>query len=80
MDEICKYLMPETKCCTILTGVYCTGRRSKSVCKFKKTEAEYIMQADRAIMINRKKGNCYKCKYKERPCKLSTEGGIINDH
>ena len=71
--------MKETKCCyandanvcTILMNEYCTGY--KSICSFRKTEQEHIDAVNEAISINRAKGNCDKCRYRDVRCQLREE-------
>ncbi|MDE6500725.1 MAG: hypothetical protein K2L10_01360 [Ruminococcus sp.] len=49
----------------------CTGIDNK--CKFRKTERQFQEEHDRAILINRAKHNCNKCKYMRTSCRLSSE-------
>lgn len=72
--EICYFLIPQTNRCGIL-DVECTGTRSRQICSFQKTEKEYFEQRNRAVEINRKRGNCAKCKYKPYPCEPVVIGG-----
>lgn len=53
--------------CTILEGEPCTPEREKE-CKFRKTEREYYEARNKAIDINKRKGNCINCKYKAFAC------------
>lgn len=61
-----------SKQCQILVGTSCNG--TNKFCSFFKSEGQYQQELDRAILVNRKKGNCDKCKYGCIPCKLSSEG------
>lgn len=61
------YSSANTNGCLLL-GEKCTGTRSKRVCKFRKTTREYIEANNRAIELNREKGNCMKCKYRSLKC------------
>lgn len=76
---MCHFYNPTTKACTILAfkGLEkvlfqsCTGVDDN--CKFYKTTKQYAEELDAAIELNRKKGNCAKCKYSSIPCKTSEE-------
>ncbi len=65
--------MSEKKCffknrdgsCSVIMG-YCNNNYEK--CKFYKTERQYVMARNMAIIKNRKKGNCKNCKYVYVPC------------
>lgn len=57
--------------CRILSETRCDGENDK--CSFYKTRKKYFEDLDNSILINRKKGNCRKCKYRETPCPLSKE-------
>lgn len=57
--------------CRILSETPCDGQ--KNGCTFRKTAKQYLKERDKAIKINRKRGICAKCKYRESPCTLSTE-------
>jgi hypothetical protein len=50
---------------------HCTGY--KSICSFRKTEQEHIYAVNEAISINRAKGNCDKCRYRDVRCQLREE-------
>lgn len=54
------------RCC--LLGEHCTGA-SRS-CSFRKTRKEFIIAHNRAVAVNRKRGNCNNCKYKPTPCEF----------
>ena len=58
------------KSCSILFCL-CDGHNSN--CKFYKSDRQFIEEQDRAIDLCRGKGICEKCKYKNVPCKKSTE-------
>lgn len=53
--------------CGIL-NTFCNG--IKRGCKFYKTEEQYIEEQNKAVLMNRKKGNCEKCKYRDIHCEL----------
>ena len=69
-NEKCKFApYQNVKMCQILMGEKCDGYRLK--CSFRKTEAEFNESLKKAILLNRKKGNCYKCQYTKTECKIS---------
>lgn len=72
--ETCYFLQPQINYCGIL-DVECTGTRSKQLCSFHKTEQEYFEARNRAVMLNRQRGNCGKCKFKPYPCEPVPIGG-----
>ncbi len=47
--------------CTVLNETTCTGE--KTSCSFRKSYKEFESERNRAIKINREKGNCNNCKY-----------------
>lgn len=57
--------------CTILKDVRCDG--GKTDCGFFKTYEEYVLERNRAIKLNRAKGNCEKCIYVNMKCELIPE-------
>jgi hypothetical protein len=56
--------------CRILTAS-CGGHYEN--CKFYKTHRQFIQEQDKAIEVNRARGNCLTCKYDCAPCMLSKE-------
>lgn len=66
-SEICKF--KSHSLCKILLGVKCDGLNKN--CHFFKTEFQFIKDEDHAILINRKNGNCDKCKYTNIKCPIS---------
>ena len=50
----------------------CNGTKSKQECKFMKTTKEFYEESNRAIELNRKKGNCINCKYRKAKCDTVT--------
>lgn len=62
----------KTNSCTILHAM-CTEMNQKRRCRFCKTEKQFAEERDRAILINRKKGNCDLCKYRNGRCKTGGE-------
>lgn len=69
-NEICRFV-GTGKFCQILVGVKCRG--TDELCKFRKTEKQFQEERDRAILINRTKYNCNKCKYMRTLCRMSDE-------
>lgn len=57
--------------CNALTHTKCSG--IKTDCPFYKTDEQYDNASDNAVLINRARGNCGKCRYRLTPCKLSCE-------
>lgn len=57
--------------CSLLEEMICSGWNKD--CGFYKTEEQFIREQDRAIEVNRARGNCLTCKYDCAPCKLSKE-------
>lgn len=69
--ESCYFYSPgKMNNCSILNQP-CDPNKSRQLCKFHKTEYEYYLQRNKALELNRRKGNCAKCKYKQFPCELS---------
>ncbi|MDE5770175.1 MAG: hypothetical protein K2I06_00905 [Ruminococcus sp.] len=75
-EETCRFV-GLGKYCQILVGVKCRG--TDELCKFRKTEKQFQEEHDRAILINRAKHNCNKCKYMRTSCRLSSELGGEED-
>lgn len=48
--------------------VECSG--TDILCKFRKTEEEYISSYNESVMMNREKGNCDRCRYKKKRCPI----------
>lgn len=69
-EEICRFV-GTSRYCQILVGVRCRG--TDELCRFHKTEKQFQKEHDRAILTNREKGNCIKCRYMGTPCRLSSE-------
>lgn len=57
--------------CRILSETMCDGKNSR--CTFRKTAKQFVEDSDNAIKLNRERGNCEKCQYRQFPCQLSTE-------
>lgn len=75
-NETCFFLSSGLKNrCALLSGTECTGTRTKKLCAFFKTEEEYIEEYNRAVDLNRAKGNCARCKYKRQQCSKLTKRG-----
>ena len=74
-NEICYFLcLGKLNKCGIL-NVECTGTRSAELCKFRKTTKQFFEDRNRAVMRNRVRGNCARCKYKPEPCEIIELGG-----
>ena len=54
--------------CGAIAGKFCDGYNNK--CHFYKTELQFYIDRNTAVITNRKKGNCVKCKYREVPCEI----------
>ena len=77
-DEICTFVSDRTgSFCKILVGEKCNGKNH--CCSFFKTEEQFQTERDRAITVNRERGNCLQCKYMGAFCKLSTEEAVVNN-
>ncbi|MDE5620662.1 MAG: hypothetical protein K2O29_02310 [Ruminococcus sp.] len=80
--ERCKFA-GVSRYCMILVGRKCVGDAKN--CSFYKTERQFAKAADRAVLINREKGNCKKCRYNKIPCEVSAgclkerRGGFENN-
>lgn len=78
-NEICYFLRPgKLHECGAL-NIECTGTRSPELCKFRKTAKEFFESRNRAVMRNRLRGNCARCKYKDVPCEIIEIGGCSNE-
>lgn len=72
--ETCYFLTPgKINSCSML-NTDCTGTRSRTLCKFRKSEKEFVEARNKAVAINQRKGNCENCKYRKTKCKSSEEG------
>ncbi len=69
--ETCYFLQPQSNRCAVFDEE-CSESRS---CSFRRTEREFYEQRNRAVEINRARGNCAKCKYKLHPCETIKIGG-----
>lgn len=72
--DVCYFYSPAQGNCAVL-NIECTGTRSKRLCHFYVTEKEYYENRNKAVLQNRAKGNCFKCKYKSIKCDLIRLGG-----
>ena len=54
--------------CGAMRNTTCDGKNT--ACGFYKTEQQYVESYNRAIEINRAKGRCMECKYREKPCQF----------
>jgi hypothetical protein len=72
--ETCYFLIPQSNRCGILDEE-CTGTRSERICSFRKSTKEYFEARNKAVELNKKRGNCAKCKYKPFPCEPIKFGG-----
>jgi len=77
-DEICTFVSDRTgSFCKILVGEKCDGKNR--CCSFYKTEEQFRTERDKAIALNRERGNCLQCKYMGAFCKMSTEETVVNN-
>lgn len=68
--ETCYFLSTgKLRKCSILNEP-CSDAQSMQLCKFRKTAHQFFEERNRAVEINRRKGNCAKCKYKPYQCEL----------
>lgn len=74
MEEVkkCRYAgKMEGGDCAALKDVKCDGYHPE--CGFYKTEQQFIDEGDEAIRLNRRRGNCENCKYRETKCMTTQE-------
>ncbi len=77
-DEICTFVSDRTgSFCKILVGEKCDGKNR--CCSFWKTEEQFRTERDKAIALNRERGNCLQCKYMGAFCKMSTEEAVVDN-
>lgn len=77
-DKICVFAADEkTSFCKILVGEKCDGR--KKCCSFYKTEEQFRTERDKAIAVNRERGNCLNCKYMGAYCRTSAEETVVEN-
>lgn len=77
-DEICVFCADRTgSFCKVLVNEKCDGKNK--CCSFWKTEEQFRIERDRAIILNRERGNCLKCRYMGAFCKLSTEEAVVDN-
>jgi len=77
-DEICTFVSDRTgSFCKILVGEKCDGKNR--CCSFYKTEEQFRTERDKAIALNRERGNCLQCRYMGAFCKMSTEEAVVNN-
>lgn len=69
MDKMCYFCRSNGECGALI-DTYCVGINTE--CSFYKTEKQYIEDRNRAIEINRAKGNCVGCKYCNKKCEVIT--------
>ena len=68
-EESCYFHLQAKNECSI-KHESCTGTRSSQLCTFRKTYKEYFESRNEAVMANRAKGRCCRCKYKTTPCEI----------
>ena len=68
--ELCRF-KGNIKICKILVDTKCDGTAND--CKFYKTEKQFQEERNRAILINRAKCNCNRCKYMGIPCRIDSD-------
>lgn len=67
--EICYFLTPgKLRKCGALNEPCDEDTQKK--CKFRMTTSEFFAARNKAVELNRKRGNCAKCKYKLKPCDI----------
>lgn len=77
-NEICTFAVGKAGFCKILVGEKCDG--GNKFCSFRKTEKQFQAERDKAILLNRERGNCPKCRYMISGfCKLSTEEAVADN-
>lgn len=77
-DEICVFATDKRlSTCKILVGEKCDGRNK--CCSFYKTEEQFRSERDRAITVNRERGNCLNCKYMGAYCRTSVEETLVEN-
>ena len=77
-DKICMFATGKVAgFCKILVGEKCNGKNH--CCSFWKTEEQFWTERDKAITLNRERGNCLKCRYIGNFCKLSTEEEAVDN-
>ena len=68
--ETCYFLSTgKLRKCSVLNDP-CIDAQSMQKCKFRKTVSQFFEERNRAVEINRRKGNCARCKYKPFQCEL----------
>ena len=68
--ESCYFYNPRrADSCSVLNQA-CDLTKSRQLCHFHKTELQYYQERNRAVELNRQKGNCAKCKYKDVACEI----------
>ncbi|WP_303834672.1 hypothetical protein [Ruminococcus flavefaciens] len=68
--ESCYFFNPgKINSCSILNHP-CDITKSRQLCSFHKTELQYYQDRNRAVELNRQKGNCSKCKYMDFQCDI----------
>lgn len=78
MSDKCTF--SQNSWCGALSSTQCDGLNT--ACSFYKTKKQFTEDRNRAIMLNRRKGNCTDCKYVSAPCELSENKcgfGGVND-
>lgn len=73
-DDRCFFLGAGTHSFCSLTLETCSDGKNRKRCSFRKTEQEYVEAQRHAIELNRRKGNCARCKYKRQPCEIIEKG------
>lgn len=69
MNEKCTfYSRGKLYGCGALHKTACDGENKS--CRFYKTERQFVEEHNRAVAVNRAKGLCLECKYREKPCQF----------
>ena len=69
-EESCYFYQPGKLNECSIKHESCTGTRSSKLCKFRKTYKEFFESRNKAVLANRAKGRCGRCKYKSSPCEI----------
>ena len=67
---LCRWYHVRSGCTILRQSADCMGNNQK--CGFFVTEEDFVKNRNRAIDINKAKGNCDKCKYSLEECKHIT--------
>ncbi|MCC8136236.1 MAG: hypothetical protein LIO40_06165 [Ruminococcus sp.] len=68
MNENECYFLREGGSCSALSHTKCTDPES---CSFFKTHRQYLLDRNRAVLLNRASGYCENCEYVKHPCGIT---------